>query len=187
MSDSDGINGNFGLHDQLYFFRWLQRNVGRFGGDPAKITVMGNSAGAFSIAALMTRNRHGSTEELFRNVIFESGAPGTMSFRTQDSYFPYYDKLLAKAGSGSKAQLSERLAALRALSSQDLMEFEGQNFPFGNYGCTCETGPNAIFDAHPFEKLTVGDWDPKVEHAMLGCVESEGSLSGAPLKVRSVS
>lgn len=183
MADEEGICGNFGLHDQLYFFRWLQRNVGRFGGDPDRITVMGNSAGAFSIAALMACYRHDPSEKLFSNAIFESGAPCTMSFRSKDSYFPYYDQLLKRAGVSTDSPLQDRLQALRNLSSEDLMKFEGEYFPFGNYGCTQETGSHAVFDEHPFDRLSRGDWDPHVKCVMIGCVEHEASLSGGPLKV----
>lgn len=177
--------GNYGLHDQLFFFRWLQQNVAEFRGDPKNITVMGNSAGAFSIAALMTRNRGERNEEmLFKRAIFESGAPCTMSWRSSSSHFPYYDKLLALAGCSPRASRSEKVAALRNLTSQQLMEFEGANFPFGNYGVTAEVGKGAIFSTPPFEALARGDWDPFVTEVMIGCVTHEASLSGAPLRVR---
>lgn len=43
------IPGNFGLKDQTMALRWVQRNVQKFGGNPANVTIMGVSAGAASV------------------------------------------------------------------------------------------------------------------------------------------
>ncbi|KAI0265668.1 carotenoid ester lipase precursor [Gloeopeniophorella convolvens] len=66
--------GNLGLWDQRIALQWVQTYISEFGGDPTKVTVWGESAGALSIAMHMVSNK-GDQQGLFRGAIMQSGGP----------------------------------------------------------------------------------------------------------------
>jgi para-nitrobenzyl esterase len=66
-----GVSGNYGLLDQQAALRWVRENIGAFGGDAAKVTLFGESAGAMSVMAQLASP---GAAGLFQRAIVQSSA-----------------------------------------------------------------------------------------------------------------
>jgi para-nitrobenzyl esterase len=72
-AEQGGSSGNYALMDQIAALQWVQRNIAKFGGDPAHVTIAGESAGSQDVSLMLAAP---AAAPLFSQAIMESGTPG---------------------------------------------------------------------------------------------------------------
>ncbi|KAH8981886.1 carotenoid ester lipase precursor [Lactarius akahatsu] len=135
--------GNLGLQDQRVALRWVQKYISKFGGDPSKVTIWGESAGAISVAMQMITNK-GNNENLFRGGVMQSGGP--IPVGDIENGQRYYDFMVEKTGCKGRA---DTLDCLRKV-------------PYATYKKAMDESPNMF----SYQALMLA-WLPRVDGVFL--------------------
>ncbi|KAF6819440.1 para-nitrobenzyl esterase [Colletotrichum plurivorum] len=108
LADLDQVN--LGLQDQHQLLRFVHKHISAFGGDPARVTLGGKSAGAHSVG-FHYQNPFADGEELFQRAIFQSGGPTGRSFPSPShpltirQYEQYLERVGCQGQEGADAVL----------------------------------------------------------------------------------
>ncbi len=152
LAEEAGHCGNYGLYDQLAALKWVKNNISAFGGDPSRVTVMGQSAGAMSVQLHCLSPL---SEGLFSGAVMSSGCGMTdMLMTTPEKVYPFWTAVMERAGCKS-------LADFRALPPEELFA-QWQSAKRELRGGVMSTTP--VLDG----ELIVKDGHPKDIHYLVG-------------------
>jgi para-nitrobenzyl esterase len=130
------IDDNLFLRDLVMALRWVRENIAVFGGDPDKVTIFGESAGAHAVATLLAVP---AAKGLFAQAISESPAAGMV--RSADIAIEYATRFAALLGAreedGAQAAMAARPAEL--VNAFDRLVRQGQREMLG--ACRCPYSP----------------------------------------------
>lgn len=187
-------SGNFALLDQMQALKFVKNNISNFGGDPANVTVMGQSAGAVNVWNLLVSPL---TAGLFHKAVPLSGGIANASRATAQKYSQaLLDAIVVADGKAADATSAEAwLAAqtsaqvatyLRGISANQLLKVVLANPQLGNAPAPIEDGnvvpvnAAAALDAGQYQQVPVLAGNTRDEGTLFANLFGTVTGSGVP-------
>lgn len=168
---SDGL-ANAGLYDQRLALQWVQKNIHSFGGDPHRVTVIGESAGGGSIMHQITAFAGKDGPAPFQQAILQS--PGFQNIVSNYQQEQTLDAFLALSNASSVAEA--RTLPYAALQRANIIQVGTSPYGFFTFGPVVD---GLFAPAIPGKLLLQGSFDKKLK-LMLGHNADEGLLFTSP-------
>jgi para-nitrobenzyl esterase len=165
LADIEPRHCNFAIQDQIMALRWVRENIAAFGGDPARVTVGGQSAGAMSVAALLAAPE---ARGLFARAIVESGHAGaTVSVEAaRAATAEALRRLRIQPGTGDVMGQLRSLSIFRIADAQRELGIAARIFPL--------VGDGLVLPADPLAAIAAGS--AKDADLMIGTTREEHRL-----------
>ena len=138
---------NLALQDQIAALAWVQKNIAHFGGDPANVTIFGESAGASSVGALLSMPQ---AQGLFSKAILESGVPSQRSVDDHQRTARLAAEFLKQLGASTPGELAAK--PMRALLDAQRQVFNGT----GDIGTFVPWVDGTVIKEQPFSVVAEG-------------------------------
>ncbi|KAF7350386.1 Carboxylic ester hydrolase [Mycena venus] len=150
---------NAGLLDQDFALRWVREHISKFGGDPSKVTIWGESAGAGSVLLQMIANNGNTEPQLFRGAISSSNYLGSQYAYDDPIPESLYSEVVAQTNCTGAA---DSMACLRAADAGTLQ--------------TANVGLNNAAFSHTFLFVPVVDGTFITQRPLLSLAQGKKSL-----------
>lgn len=118
---------NNGIRDQQVAINWVRENIAAFGGDPNRLTLYGESAGAISTGIHLLNPDNAN---VFKGAVLQSGHPSTVPMPRTEDYQAPYDDFVQLAGCAGQ---EDTLDCLRNLSEDEILSVTAQHSHLPQY------------------------------------------------------
>ena len=171
--NSLGTTGNWGTLDQILALQWVQKNIGKFGGDKDNVTIGGESAGSFSVFNMIMSPQ---AEGLFQKAILESGTLTHVmdASKSYDDAVEVSRNIAGKLGADDSAAGIEKLRSMDALEISDALVFSPymtDNHPYA----TWPAGDGVVIPEDFVRAVEQGTYNSDVK-IIIGYNGAEGSI-----------